>query len=194
VQGLLGKLGITKSYVLINTYLYSVFGSVKAATRKGLALVGYRNLWLDALLTGGQVEAVIALGQAAAEAWQFWKTTPAGLASTVAFAAVTHPTQPESFSKGNKTKLKAATKKLLKNWNAGIQALLPAIEHPDVTNATVPYGDAWGADERPPIPADDFPAGLPAWMHEDGWAQRKGSTTLAKRRNITITVPKGVVS
>ena len=34
VQGLLAKLGITRSYVFINTYLYSVYGSVKAKTRK----------------------------------------------------------------------------------------------------------------------------------------------------------------
>ena len=44
------------------------------------------------------------------------------------------------------------------------------------------------------IPESDFPAGLPAWMHEqDGWATRKGADDPAKRRNITITVPKGIV-
>jgi len=43
VQGFLAKLGITTSYVLINTFLYSVYGSVKAATRKNPALVAYRN-------------------------------------------------------------------------------------------------------------------------------------------------------
>jgi len=32
-------------------------------------------------------------------------------------------------------------------------------------------------------------------MHEqDGWAKRSGADDLAKRRNITITVPKGIVS
>ena len=34
VQGLLAKLGITRSYVFVNTFLYSVYGSVKAKTRK----------------------------------------------------------------------------------------------------------------------------------------------------------------
>jgi hypothetical protein len=29
---------------------------------------------------------------------------------------------------------------------------------------------------------------------QDGWARRAGKDDLAKRRNITITVPKGVVS
>ena len=36
---------------------------------------------------------------------------------------------------------------------------------------------------------------FPPWMREqDGWAQREGEDELAKRRNITITVSKGVVS
>ena len=34
VQGFLAKLGITRSYVLVNTFLYSVYGSVKASTRR----------------------------------------------------------------------------------------------------------------------------------------------------------------
>lgn len=132
VQGLLAKLGITRSYVFINTYLYSVYGSVKATTRKDLNLIAYRNRWLEALLVGSRVEAVLALGQAADEAWQFWKATPAGQSIDVAYAAVTHPTQPESSSKGDKTKLAAATKMLLQNWNAALQALSPRVLHPDV--------------------------------------------------------------
>jgi hypothetical protein len=44
------------------------------------------------------------------------------------------------------------------------------------------------------VPEIDFPAGLPAWMRDlDGWAKRVGKDTLGKRRNITITVPKGLV-
>src|SRR2546430_6938679 len=50
LQGLLGKLGITRSYVIVNTFLYSVYGSVKAPTRRDARLIGYRNRWLDALL------------------------------------------------------------------------------------------------------------------------------------------------
>ena len=106
VQGFLAKLGITHSYVFINTFLYSVYGSVKARTRRGRDLIDYRNRWLNALLVGSQVEAVLALGQAADEAWQFWKTAPEAQSVNVAYAAVTHPTEPESSSKGDKTKLR----------------------------------------------------------------------------------------
>ena len=195
VQGLLAKLGVISSYVFVNTYLYSIYGSVKAATRRDPRLVEYRHRWLDALLVGGQVEAVIALGDAADEAWHRWKASPAGTGVAVAYAAVTHPTRPESFSRGDKLKLAAATRKLLQNWNQALQALAPSVQNPDVVVAMNPYGDTWAAGDRVAIPAFDLPAGLPAWMHEqDGWAQRKGADDLAKRRNITITVPKGVLA
>ena len=195
VQGFLAKLGITRSYVFINTYLYSVYGSVKAKTRKHPSLIEYRNRWVETLLVGRQVEAVLALGQAADEAWQFWSVTPAGRSVQVAYAAVTHPTQPESSSKADKAKLMAATKKMLQNWNTALQALSPNVQHPDESTPLVLYGESWADGDRVGIPEFDVPAGLPAWMYEqDGWAKRAGTDTLAKRRNITITVPKGVIA
>ena len=194
LQGFLAKLGITRSYVLINTYLYSVYGSVKAKTRRDARLIDYRNRWLTALLVGKQVEAVVALGGAADEAWQFWKATPEGQAKDVAYAPVTHPTQPESSSKGDRAKLAQATKKMLANWNAGLQTLAPAIAHPDSATPLVLYGDTWSEGDRIGLPEFDYPAGLPAWMREqDGWARRVGTDALAKRRNITITITKGIV-
>jgi uracil-DNA glycosylase len=196
-QGFLAKLGILHSAVFVNTYLYSVYGSVKTATRKDPRLVGYRNRWLDALLVGKQVEGVVALGIAADEAWQLWKATPKGQALAVAYAAIPHPTRPESASRNDRTKLPAETRKLLQEWNAGLQLLAPAIQHPDVPkpNPLRLYGNAWVDGDRVPIPERDFPAGLPLWMQEnDGWAKRVGKDDLAKRRTISITVPKGIVS
>jgi hypothetical protein len=194
LQGFLAKLGITRSYVLVNTYLYSVYGSVKSQVARDPRLVGYRNRWLDALIVGKQVEAVLTLGTAAAEAWAAWKATPTGQGVTLAHAAITHPTQPESSSKGDRTKLAQATKALLKNWNLGLQSLAPAIAHPDAPVPLVPYGETWGDGERPMVMEEDYPAGLPSWMHDDGWAKRQGADDVAKRRNITINVPKGIVA
>jgi hypothetical protein len=141
-------------------------------------------------LASGKVEGVVAFGTAANEAWELWKATPEGQTSNVAFAPVTHPTFPESFSGGDKTKLASATKTMLAKWNAGLGILRPAIVHPDVSIPATLYGDTWADGDRLPIPERDMPAGLPPWMHEnDGWARRSGSDTLAKRRNITLTVP-----
>ena len=194
LQGLLAKLGVTRSYACINTWLYSVYGDVKSTTQHSQPLIDYRNRWLDALLVGSRVEAVIALGQAADKAWTLWRATAAGQASHVAYAAVTHPTQPESSSKGDKAKLAEATAKLLQNWNAALDLLSPAIAHPDAAVPLAHYGNAWAEGDRVAILEADFPAGLPSWMHErDGWAARVGATDVAKRRDITITVPAGIV-
>jgi uracil-DNA glycosylase len=194
LQGLLAKLGINTSYVCINTYLYSVFGSVKAATAKSAALVDYRQRWLKALLGGQNIEAVIALGQAANSAWTLWKASPEGQGVQLPFVAITHPTQPESSSDNDKMKLATATKKMLQNWNTALASLRGAIAHPDASVPLVPYGDTWAPSDRPRIPDVDFPAGTPLWMREnDGWARRSGVDALAKRRNITITVSAGVV-
>jgi len=195
LQGFLAKLGITESYAIVNTFLYSVYGTVKSATEKDARLAAYRNSWLDALVASGKVEAVVALGTAADAAWSVWKQTPTGKNFSGGYAHITHPTQPESSSKNDKAKLAAATKTLLLNWNKGLQTLSPAIKHPDVPTQLVLYGDSWGQNDRQPIPEGDMPAGLPSWMHEqDGWAQRVGKDAAAKRRNITLTVPKGIVS
>ncbi|MDB5750829.1 MAG: hypothetical protein JWP65_1250 [Ramlibacter sp.] len=50
VQGLLARLGVFRSYVFVNTFLYSVHGSVKGSTRRSAGIVDYQNRWLDALL------------------------------------------------------------------------------------------------------------------------------------------------
>ena len=79
----------------------------------------------------------------------------------VAFAALTHPTQPESSSNGDKNKLTDATKKLLENWNTGLQTLSPAVQHPDLATPLVLYGETWEANDRPAIPEVRHAAGLP---------------------------------
>jgi len=192
-QGFLARLGFDRSYVLVNTFLYSVYGT--ASTHKNdAALIAYRNRWLSALLVGQPVEAVVALGTLADDAWKKWKATPDGQASTLPYQHITHPTQPESSSGGDPAKHAAATQQLLANWNAALQALRPTIQHPDHSGPFVPYGTAFTPADMPPIPSLDLPAGLPAWMgNEDHWADRVGTTTAKKRANITLTVPASVL-
>lgn len=191
VQGFLAKLGISKSYVMINTFLYSAYGNPTTKNRKNADLVAYRNQWLDALIIGKQIEGVVALGLRADEAWQMWIKTANGSSFQKTYVTIKHPTEPESSSDGNPTKLREATKKMLQNWNLGLQKLSPAITHPDEQIPLVLYGDAFLESEKGQIPDVDFPAGLPSWMREnDGWARRVGKTDVSKRANITITVPK----
>ena len=191
-QGLLAKLGIVRSYVLVNTFVYSVYGQGGGEKhRNDAAIAAYRNQWLDALLLGAsRVRVVIALGGLADSAWQHYLSTQGGQSINVTYAAIPHPTFPESSSGGNVNKLKQNTKLMLQKWNLALAALKPALTTPDVNVALVPYADAFAPGDLTDIPAFDLPAGLPGWMRgRDGWSKRTGSNAAAKRATLTITVP-----
>jgi len=136
-QGLLKKLGMTRSYVLVNTFLYSVFGqSGGQSNANNPQIVDYRNRWIDAIFAGSPVEAVLALGSLADGAWRKWKAArPADPKRNLPYAHVTHPTQPESASAGNVAKLATLTEALLKNWNTAIKSLSPALTQTDIPPA-----------------------------------------------------------
>ncbi len=191
VQGMLAKLGVERSYVMVNTFLYSVFGQQGGERHKDdPAIAAYRNRWLKAILASGKVEAVIAIGRLAREAWEQWTETPDGQGKAPAFAHVTHPTMPESASKGDAKKRATLTRDMLKGWNTALEALRPAIKHPDVKRDFVPYGRAFKKSERLPIPERDMPAGLPDWMRAaSDWADRVGANAAEKRRTIRIRIP-----
>jgi hypothetical protein len=188
LQGFLFKLGIDRSYVMVNTFLYSVFGTASknaAATR----IATYRHKWLDAIFAHEPIEAVVALGGLADKAWLKWADTPTGKTVSPAYKHITHPTAPESGAAKNQGNHAALIAKMLANWNDGLQALAPGIAHPDKKRTLVPYGDAFADGEKKPIPMDDLPAGSPEWMAvDDGWADRTGAAR--RKPTITVTAPK----
>lgn len=190
-QGFLAKLGIDTSYVMVNAFLYSVFGQGGGERHADdAAIAAYRNRWLDALLVGGRVEAVVALGRLAGRAFEAWRETPAGGDVEVAFQRITHPTAPESSAGGDPERYAEAVRGMLANWNAGLEQLRPAIRHPDVDRDLVPYGEALTDADYAAIPERDLPAGLPAWMRSRAWADRHGDTPDLKRATVVVTVPR----
>src|SRR3954464_12485190 len=71
VQGFLAKLGIERSYVMLNAFLYSVYNQSSAKKHvNDSAIVIYRNRWLSALTASGSLEAVVAFGSLADAAWR----------------------------------------------------------------------------------------------------------------------------
>ena len=92
-QGFLAKLGIHTSYVMVNTFLYSVYGQAAGERHADdPAIANYRHRWLDALLLDQPVEAVVALGRLADRAFHTWKATPTG--QQIQVATSTSPTRP----------------------------------------------------------------------------------------------------
>jgi uracil-DNA glycosylase len=189
-QGLLAKVGITSSYVMVNTFLYSVYGQGGGQRHAADAGIGaYRNAWLDGLLVDTAVTAVVTLGSLAKTAYEQWAQTRPGAAERVHLAAVRHPTWPESSSRGGGTTLAQATTALLENWNAQLPALRDHVA-PDAPGDLRLYGDAWQPGDLVEIPEADVPAGCPPWWRSlAAWADRTGPDAETKRATITVTVP-----
>jgi len=194
-QGFIAKLGINHSYVLVNAFLYSVYGQSGGNQHiNDPKITHYRNLWIAAVISTATIEAVVAFGGLADKAWQAYLADPANAsAKSLAYQHVPHPTSPEGAG-GTPAQIKAATEAMLANWNEAIQKLRPAIKNPDTNSAFVPYGTDFLPSELPSIPAFDLPAGTPAWMQgASGWATRTGTTAALKRRTITVEVPSGII-
>jgi hypothetical protein len=193
IQGFLAKLGITRSYVMVNTFLYSVYGQSGGEDHKDdAAIIAYRNGWLTALASTAQFDAVIALGQLADDAWSKFTTEAGPASAALPYAHITHPTEPESSSGGDPGKLAQAIKAMLANWNTALGQLHPHITHPDVPGPLTLYGETFAPGDLVEIPEADLPPGLPDWMRSPAaWAQRTGNTAADKRATITITIPSG---
>jgi hypothetical protein len=191
VQGFLAKLGIDRSYVMINAFLYSVYGQSGGERHKhDPAIIAYRNRWIDAVAGAGKIEAIVAFGTLADEAYQAWRATGSGKSSTVPYEHVPHPTYPDSSSGGVKAKFDTAMASMLKAWNDALARLAQAIDHPDAQRPLVPYGSTLLPEDHSVIPEQDLPAGLPAWMGGlDSWSDRQGATTDLKRATLVVTVP-----
>jgi uracil-DNA glycosylase len=193
VQGFLTKLGIDRSYVMINAFLYSVYNQGRAAPHiNDGAVAGYRNRWFSALIAPGSVEAVVSFGSLADAAWREF-TKSSDVAAALPYRHVPHPTSPESAG-GTPQQIKAATTAMLTKWNSAQQSLRQAVHHPDAIRPFVPYGADFQPEELVDIPPFDVPAGIPPWMRvTDGWAARVGSTAVEKRRTISVEVPLGII-
>ena len=192
LQGLLAKLGIERSYVMVNAFLYSAYGHAGLVPLQNDPLVvEYRHRWLSTIFASGRIEAVIALGARADTAWKLWCEHSGGAMQGVAYASIPHPTQPESAAKDDAKRYDAAMERMLGEWNAALRVLKPAIRHPDVERPLIPYGRKLLSGDTLPIPSHDLPPGLPVWMGcRDHWTHRSGETPLQKRGNLTIDAPR----
>src|SRR4029079_18161047 len=79
VQGFVEKLGFTKSYLMINAFVYGIYNQGMAMPHlNDPDIRAYRHKWLEAACAPGKIEAVVTFGNAAFDAWTAFKATPAG--------------------------------------------------------------------------------------------------------------------
>lgn len=192
VQGFLAKLGVQRSYAMVNTFVYSVYGQGGGERHwDDERIAAYRHRWLDALLgEGSQVEVVVAFGHLADRAWERWRRTETGGRTDTTYVHLTHPTAPDGSSHGDPDKRAEAMRRMLAEWNQGLDKLHAALRHPDREVALVHYGEDLADADLAPIPEDDLPAGLPSWMRSlETWASREGKDAETKRATLVVRVP-----
>jgi len=153
VQRLLNKIGITRSYIMLNTFLFSVFGQFNSeleAIANEPEIDGFRNAFLDRIVANNKIQAVISFGRGARHAFERW---PRGGDFTVFHA--THPAAEEAD--------------VLENWNLLLPGLRAAV-HPDEDGAVdpAPFGNSFAPQDHAPLPSVDLPFGVPAWQGQDG--------------------------
>jgi hypothetical protein len=168
LQGFLAKLGVTRSYVMLNAFSYSIFdqfGGDNETLSHQDPILGYRNAQFAVVAAENPVQAVLTVGTAAREAVDRWP----GIGS-IPRVHVIHPAFPN-------------TGQLLANWNAGLAALRPIVEPDDGAGAGPDYGSGFAAGDVVPIPRRDLPFGIPGWHGDGDHATRHGDTIIEWHRD-----------
>lgn len=149
VQGFLQRIGLRRDYLMVNSFLYPVFGQFigsLAALTEDVDILGFRNKMLDRIRAENRLEAIVTIGNAARDAVERWPGA-AGLPRQ----HLMHPSALDHAA-------------LLANWNAGLTALRAIVE-PDagapVDDAV--YGQNWVDLDHEPVPRRDLPFGVPEW-------------------------------
>lgn len=169
VQGFLTKLGLTRSYVLVNAFAYALLPSKAQKATPMLSEpdhLAWRNALLDKI-TGPKLQAVVAFGAQAQAAAALWDDRP-----DVPLLEVPHPSSRDA-------------KRLLSEWHDAVESLRAVVTPDDDGDHSAPnYGPSFRESDYAPVPRRDLPFGLPAWFGDDHLGR-----TSKPRRNNTVERP-----
>lgn len=174
VQGFLSKLGLTRSYALLNAYAYALLPS-KAQRAIPILAEPDQQAWRNALFSmvvGPELQAVVAFGQQARIALEQWDDGPA-----VPTFEVPHPSSRDAG-------------RLVTEWRVAVTALREVVTPDSGGDATQPnYGATFAERDYAPVPHADLPFGVPPWLGDDS----AGRQSRPKRRNTVERDPKDLL-
>lgn len=168
LQGLLAKLGVVSSYLMLNTFLFSIFGQFGGDNQRLSGtdpILGHRNTLLDMAAETNPLQVVLTVGSAARHALDRWPGVGA-----LPRVHILHPSFPDSVS-------------LLDNWNQAVTALRPVVTPDDDQFLGPAYGSQFTPGEVVAIPRRDLPFGLPDWHGVGDHGRRVGDTVIEWRRH-----------
>ncbi|MBR9998825.1 MAG: hypothetical protein KFF73_07630 [Cyclobacteriaceae bacterium] len=159
LQKLLYKTGIVRSYIIINTFAYSIIGQANNEMRiiaQEPIIKNFREDLLNTLIERNPIEAIITLGVGAKEAMSTWN----------------NPENKQMFHLFHPS----AQTGLEDNWNTHLPLLIANItpDNPAIIDAT-PYSGEWSENtHRMNIPRFDLPYNLPDWHGTEGTNSNRG--------------------
>jgi uracil-DNA glycosylase len=152
VQGFLGKLGLTHSYVCVNAFPYALHPSWGPQADELLAAPdeqAWRHDFYDAVRPP-QLQAVVAFGANAQKAFAFWPGKP-----SVHLEKVPHPSSRDAAA-------------LVSAWHSAIQRLRGIVTpDSDGSNSGANYGSSFRETDYAAIPHRDLPFGVPDFLGDD---------------------------
>ena len=155
VQGFLSKIGINKSYVCLNGFIYSLRPSHLSDGIKLLsdeAHTTWRNKVFDAA-TGPKLQAIVAFGDVAKKTVDLWTGK-----SDIPVFKTYHP----SYRNGDEV--------ITADWNRVITELRAIVTKDTGGDNTLPlYGDKFVEDDYAPIPSRDLPFGAAPFLGDEHW-------------------------
>jgi uracil-DNA glycosylase len=157
VQGMLTKIGLTRSYLCLNAFAYALFPSRSLSARPILrdpAHLEWRNELFDEA-KGADLQAIIAFGMHAQTAVALWEGR-----GELAVFNLPHPSSRDS-------------KRLLDSWREAVVQLRALVTpDPDGGSNVSNYGATFREADYARIPPHDLPFGLPSWFGDDAWGRK----------------------
>jgi hypothetical protein len=161
LQGFLSKIGITKSYICLNGFIYALHPSHLS---DGMTLLAdpahtaWRNSVFSATI-GSKLQAIVAFGDVAKKAVDLWDER-----GTVPVFKTFHPNYRGSVAN------------IVAGWNDVITALRSIVTKDKDGDNTLPlYGSKFEESDYARIPRRDLPFGAADFLGDDSWV-RTGST------------------
>lgn len=170
-QNFLSRLGLTRSYLMFNTFLFGgQSGKLKPAMATDATIMAYRNSLFDKAKATNALEAVIAFGahaQASAASWP-------GIGGLTVIP-LKHPT--------------AQGGGVAADWNSHFAAAHAAIAPDPDGHVDATSYDETAAMPTTDIPRGDLPFGLPAWHGTKGVTRSKRGSSPNFETQILWTAP-----
>ena len=166
-QGLLAKLGLTRSYVLVNGFAVALHPSQQTkglnVLKNNVAIRTARRALYNGLLAGGSLQAVVAFGDVAHAAYDDWAASNPAVKS-VPVLKVAHPAAVDRSGSGNDA--------ALNGWQKAVVQLRTIVTPDPDGEPTMPnFGAYFTEPDYARIPRWDFPTMTPTYVGDDSWGR-----------------------